>query len=611
MPNTVSRCRRRANPTSRATSATWTWSSAATTSTSAWATCSGWRSPSSPTGWCGRWRTRLRVVYESALGEVELWNKSAAAQLDAQLRERRRNFGRRIEAIERIQQAATRPGRPHRRDRDRSKRRIDELDAKLAELTDHLVEHRPPRGHAPAEPAAAARHERLHRRALPAAWCAGSGRTGATACPGRTRATPIASGSPKSCCSRRRWPTVLDYYARFLARFPDVTALAAAPTGRGAWACGAAWATTAGRATCTAARRKSWRCIGGEFPRSAQVLQTLPGIGRSTAAAIAVVLLRRARRHPGRQRQAGAHAGAGLRRRPRRRAQRTRAVGRRRPSCCRRRAVQRSHAALHAGPDGPGRRPSACRASRAACSARCSELCVGAAAKARPRTTRSRPASSSAARSRSGCCCARRRDGSRVAGKAARARHLGRACIACRCSTAAMRWRPLARRRAGRACATTRRSSTCSRTRICTCIRWRSQLRARHALRGEARRLVRSATNGRRPGIAGAGAQAAAKPAESCRRSSGPSSSRCRLSAIQRAPNARGQLLHQEHRAVLAAGAADGHRHVAAVVARQRLQPVVEELLDVAVHLLHVGVLRAGTRSPAASRPVRSRSAGS
>jgi hypothetical protein len=40
--------------------------------------------------------TRLRVVYESALGEVELWNKSAAAQLDAQLRERRRNFGRRL-----------------------------------------------------------------------------------------------------------------------------------------------------------------------------------------------------------------------------------------------------------------------------------------------------------------------------------------------------------------------------------------------------------------------------------------------------------------------------------------------------------------------------------
>lgn len=51
--------------------------------------------------------TRLRVVYESALGEVELWNKSAAAQLDVQLRERRRSFGRRIEAIERIQNAAS------------------------------------------------------------------------------------------------------------------------------------------------------------------------------------------------------------------------------------------------------------------------------------------------------------------------------------------------------------------------------------------------------------------------------------------------------------------------------------------------------------------------
>ena len=107
MPNTASRCRRRASPTWPATSATWTWSSAATTSTWAWATRSAWRSPSSPTAWCARWRTRLRVVYESALGEVELWNKSAAAQLDAQLRERRRNFGRRLEAIERIQQAAT------------------------------------------------------------------------------------------------------------------------------------------------------------------------------------------------------------------------------------------------------------------------------------------------------------------------------------------------------------------------------------------------------------------------------------------------------------------------------------------------------------------------
>ena len=82
--------------------------------------------------------TRLRVVYESALGEVELWNKSAAAQLDAQLRERRRNFGRRLEAIERIQEAAT--GLDDRIGEIESQETvIDELDAKLIELTGHLV----------------------------------------------------------------------------------------------------------------------------------------------------------------------------------------------------------------------------------------------------------------------------------------------------------------------------------------------------------------------------------------------------------------------------------------------------------------------------------------
>lgn len=49
---------------------------------------------------------RLRVIYENASNELDLWNKSAAAQLDGQLRERRRNFGRRVEAVTRIQEAA-------------------------------------------------------------------------------------------------------------------------------------------------------------------------------------------------------------------------------------------------------------------------------------------------------------------------------------------------------------------------------------------------------------------------------------------------------------------------------------------------------------------------
>ena len=82
--------------------------------------------------------TRLRVVYESALGEVELWNKSAASQLDAQLRERRRNFGRRIEAIERIQSAAS--GLDERiAEIGVQEVAVDELDDKLTELTSHLA----------------------------------------------------------------------------------------------------------------------------------------------------------------------------------------------------------------------------------------------------------------------------------------------------------------------------------------------------------------------------------------------------------------------------------------------------------------------------------------
>jgi hypothetical protein len=83
--------------------------------------------------------TRLRVVYESALGELELWNKSAAAQLDAQLRERRRNFTRRIEAIERIQQAAS--GLDERiAEIEQQQAALNAMDAKLIELTAHMVE---------------------------------------------------------------------------------------------------------------------------------------------------------------------------------------------------------------------------------------------------------------------------------------------------------------------------------------------------------------------------------------------------------------------------------------------------------------------------------------
>lgn len=82
--------------------------------------------------------TRLRAVHENALGEVELWSKSAAAQLDAQLRERRRNFARRIEAIDRISQAAG--GLDDRiGEIEQQEFALDQLDAKLSELTAYLI----------------------------------------------------------------------------------------------------------------------------------------------------------------------------------------------------------------------------------------------------------------------------------------------------------------------------------------------------------------------------------------------------------------------------------------------------------------------------------------
>jgi hypothetical protein len=82
--------------------------------------------------------SRLRSINEDALAEIELWSKSSASQLDAQMRERRRNFTRRIEAIDRIQQAAGGL-------EDRIQEIVQQGDAlhlqevKLTELTDYLI----------------------------------------------------------------------------------------------------------------------------------------------------------------------------------------------------------------------------------------------------------------------------------------------------------------------------------------------------------------------------------------------------------------------------------------------------------------------------------------
>lgn len=50
---------------------------------------------------------RLRSIFENAANDLDLWSKAATAQLDAQLKERKRSFARRIEAVDRIQQATS------------------------------------------------------------------------------------------------------------------------------------------------------------------------------------------------------------------------------------------------------------------------------------------------------------------------------------------------------------------------------------------------------------------------------------------------------------------------------------------------------------------------
>ncbi len=82
--------------------------------------------------------TRLRSIRETILGEIELWAKSAAAQLDAQLRERKRNFGRRLEAIDRIQHAAGGLDDRIHELQGRSQA-LNQMEVKLSELTDYLV----------------------------------------------------------------------------------------------------------------------------------------------------------------------------------------------------------------------------------------------------------------------------------------------------------------------------------------------------------------------------------------------------------------------------------------------------------------------------------------
>jgi A/G-specific adenine glycosylase len=80
--------------------------------------------------------------------------------------------------------------------------------------------------------------------------------------------------------------TVLDYYPRFLQRFPTVQALAQAPLDDvlSLWSGLGYYSRARNLHRCA---QTVWSEHGGQFPSTAQALAQLSGIGRSTAAAIA------------------------------------------------------------------------------------------------------------------------------------------------------------------------------------------------------------------------------------------------------------------------------------------------------------------------------------
>jgi hypothetical protein len=77
--------------------------------------------------------SKLRMSFENASGEIELWHKSATNQIDSQLRERRRAFKRRRDGLERIQGAAG--------DLDARIADLQQQDARLQQSAARLQEH--------------------------------------------------------------------------------------------------------------------------------------------------------------------------------------------------------------------------------------------------------------------------------------------------------------------------------------------------------------------------------------------------------------------------------------------------------------------------------------
>ncbi len=115
------------------------------------------------------------------------------------------------------------------------------------------------------------------------AWQAESGRRGL---PWQGSRDPYRIWLSEVMLQQTQVAAVLPYFRRFCARFPDVTALALAPLADvlSLWSGLGYYARARNLHACA---RQVVERFSGRFPQDARALAQLPGIGRSTAAAIA------------------------------------------------------------------------------------------------------------------------------------------------------------------------------------------------------------------------------------------------------------------------------------------------------------------------------------
>ncbi len=117
------------------------------------------------------------------------------------------------------------------------------------------------------------------------AWAATHGRRGL---PWQSSRDPYRVWLSEVMLQQTQVATVIGYYERFSARFPTVAALAAAAPSEvmASWAGLGYYSRARNLHACA---RRVVDDFDGAFPRNAAALTSLPGIGRSTAAAIAAL----------------------------------------------------------------------------------------------------------------------------------------------------------------------------------------------------------------------------------------------------------------------------------------------------------------------------------